>query len=375
MKSRGEEFPQDYYMGSGCVDHSFIAHYLMHMVGFENEYQRHDRGKFTNIEENIASGNWVGPNSTGPASKAFQDDVTAKREKDDNFSSLLGPYDCYSVMHWGPQWVQCNDDIRGKGRLTHLRAGKNTYFSQLDIKKLREYSCRNAQDNGDDEEYPLSSQKPGDRSKLTPIPLPPPFTTAGGMKVVPKEGIKEDDYDHFEGTGELDEDPKKNTVATSGKGDDDLQPTKDPDYCKIDHKKGDIKFRSPEYPNKIPNNYDCWYKFANEDVNYKVEVKFEKFNLENQTGESCNDWIKLAAGSFFCARYAPNNGVLYSECGKPMQFRLKTDHGIKSVGFSGVAKKVACDEEELGESDILDTVSFKGMTAGFVIVSAFAVFF
>jgi len=369
MQDREEFFPQRYYVGAQCMFHTFIAHYLGHMFGFENEHQRHDAAEYVDFLSQ--------PRSTGPASDAFEQDRESQRAKDDCLNCKLGPYDYYSVMHWDNQFTapkKTKENGEAYTNISHMRAGKNSYTSKMDLKKIREYSCRNNQDNGDDAVYPITTNTSTKDDPLPPVPPPQPFKDGTGIKITPDPSVTDEETEKpkitvdsngnasgLGGNGSQDGIDAPTTVATSGRGDDMKVPTKDTDYCKIDNQVGvqEFGFRSPEYPNRLPNNYDCWYRFDNTDINLKVEIEFEKFNLENMTDQTCNDWIKLDNGAFFCARFPPNNGVLYSECGKPYQFRLKSDHGIKSVGFLGKARLVPCTQTEKVESSILQKVEFK----------------
>ncbi|KAK7823853.1 hypothetical protein U0070_020524, partial [Myodes glareolus] len=58
---------------------------------------------------------------------------------------------------------------------------------------------------------------------------------------------------------------------------------------------GDLK--SPNYPNKYPNNWDCVYRIT-VGFNEQIELEFSNFALEDPSGQGCFDFVEIRDGGF-----------------------------------------------------------------------------
>lgn len=291
-------------------------------------------------------------------------------EAADCLSCVVGPFDSMSTLGCDPKWfgaikpeaLQSAGGVACREPQTAMRKGKKTFFSVEDLNKLRVYSCRTALDDGSDKFTKKDKNPPRWTDKKFPVPEP---FVENGVPVT---------FDSRTG-----EDGLLAVPNLSGKAADSQKPD-DPDVKQFpvsDAGTGAYQFESPQdgETTRVPNNSDGWYQIGDSvGPNEKIEVIFEKFNLENEVGGVCGDWIMIHHDQqFLCARHMPNNGILHGECGKKFIFRLKTDHEIRSHGFKGNAKKVSCDAPiDLSKSALDDARLHEA--ASFSIWAIFALF-
>jgi hypothetical protein len=118
---------------------STMGHYLMHILGFDNEHQRPDvkesgmvvRDDFTGV-----AGSEVAKKVPKLMERAGHNDLKALT---DNASQLSGqPYDKMSIMHWSNSFIGDEAD----SKIPHMRKGEATPFSATDLEKIKAlYKC------------------------------------------------------------------------------------------------------------------------------------------------------------------------------------------------------------------------------------------
>ncbi|KAG1669560.1 Low choriolytic enzyme [Nymphon striatum] len=112
---------QELSLGPGCVTRSVIVHEFSHALGFFHEHNRPDRNQHVKIHfENVT------PNMAH----------NFKIETDADTVGL--PYDYQSIMHYTRKAFS-NNSLDTIVPLEETGALGNTFYSELDIKKIRKY--------------------------------------------------------------------------------------------------------------------------------------------------------------------------------------------------------------------------------------------
>ena len=113
--------------------------------------------------------------------------------------------------------------------------------------------------------------------------------------------------------------------------------------CSEVHRSATGYIKSPNFPNKYPNNANCRYLITNSDPATRIILDFLHFDLESH--RSCSwDWLKIYDGNSnkanqigrkygYCGKRAPPTLTIAST-GNSLLMVFVSDHIVPKSGFN-----------------------------------------